>query len=40
VIPTIYTLLMRKVHMADEDEVIVPVTAGGSGPITAPHKEL
>ncbi|HXF17142.1 MAG TPA: efflux RND transporter permease subunit, partial [Burkholderiales bacterium] len=40
VIPTIYTLLMRKVHMADEEEVIVPLTAGGSGPITAPHKEL
>jgi len=40
VIPTIYTLLMRKVHMEEEEVVIVPVTAGGSGPITAPHKEL
>jgi multidrug efflux pump len=40
VIPTIYTLLMRKVHMADAGETGVPLTAGGSGPITAPHKEL
>jgi multidrug efflux pump len=39
VIPTIYTLLMRKVHLADA-EVSVPLTAGGSGPITAPHQEM
>jgi multidrug efflux pump len=40
VIPTIYTLLMRKVHMAEADEIGVPLTAGGGGPVTAPHKEL
>jgi multidrug efflux pump len=40
VIPTIYTVMMRRVHMADEDEVAIPVTAGGGGAIAAPHKEL
>jgi len=40
VIPTIYTVMMRRVHMADEDEVASPVTAGGGGAITAPHREL
>ena len=40
VIPTIYTLLMRKVHMADADETGIPLTAGGGGPMTAPHQEL
>jgi multidrug efflux pump len=39
VIPTIYTLLMRKVHMAS-DEADMLIAAGGSGPVTAPHKEL
>jgi len=39
VIPTIYTVLMRKVHMAS-DETDMLIAAGGSGPVTAPHKEL
>ncbi len=39
VIPTIYTLLMRKVHMAS-DEADMLVAAGGSGPVTAPHEKL
>ena len=39
VIPTIYTLLMRKVHMA-ADEADMLVAAGGSGPVTAPHEKL
>jgi len=38
VIPTIYTVLMRKVHTVS-DEIDLPV-AGGGGPVTAPHKEL
>jgi len=40
VIPTIYSLLMRRVHLADADETDVPLTAGGGGPVTAPHREL
>jgi multidrug efflux pump len=40
VIPTIYTVLMRTVHMAEVDESDMPITAGGGGPITAPHREL
>jgi len=32
--------MMRRVHMADEDEVAIPVTAGGAGAIAAPHREL
>ncbi|HWB44074.1 MAG TPA: efflux RND transporter permease subunit, partial [Hyphomicrobiaceae bacterium] len=40
VIPTIYSLLVRKVHMiAGDEEVVLPVS-GGSGAITSPHKEL
>jgi multidrug efflux pump len=39
VIPTIYTLLIRKVHMvSDESDMLI--AAGGSGAVTAPHKEL
>jgi multidrug efflux pump len=40
VIPTIYTIFVRSVHLADADEIAVPLTAGGGGPITAPHKEM
>jgi multidrug efflux pump len=40
VIPTIYSLLMRRVHLADADETDIPLTAGGGGPVTAPHREL
>ncbi len=39
VIPAIYTVLMRSVHMIEEDDPI-PVIAGGSGAMAAPHKEL
>ena len=39
VIPTIYTLLMRRVHMAS-DEADMLIAAGGSGPVTAPHEKL
>jgi multidrug efflux pump len=40
VIPTIYSVLMRKVHMAVSDEEVVLPVSGGSGAITSPHKEL
>jgi multidrug efflux pump len=40
VIPTIYTVVMRTVHLADSEVPAVPLTAGGGGPITAPHREL
>jgi multidrug efflux pump len=41
VIPTIYSVLMRNVHMeeVDDDLPVMPVS-GGSGAISAPHKEL
>ncbi|HEX4985518.1 MAG TPA: efflux RND transporter permease subunit [Burkholderiales bacterium] len=40
VIPTIYSIFVRKVHMASaEEEVALPVV-GGSGAMSAPHKEL
>ena len=39
VIPTIYTVLMRSVHMVEDDEAI-PAIAGGAGAMSAPHKEL
>ncbi|HVY08217.1 MAG TPA: efflux RND transporter permease subunit [Burkholderiales bacterium] len=39
VIPTIYSLFVRKVHtIADEEDAVL--APGGSGPVTAPHKEL
>ncbi|HYJ17845.1 MAG TPA: efflux RND transporter permease subunit [Burkholderiales bacterium] len=40
VIPTIYTVLMRKVHMDEADDDVVTPVGGGSGAIHAPHKEL
>ncbi len=40
VIPTAYTLLVRRVRIVGEEEGMVPATAGGSGAITVPHKEL
>ena len=40
VIPTIYSLLMRSVHMDEVDEEAVTPVGGGSGAIHAPHKEL
>jgi len=40
VIPTAYTLIVRKVHLEGEEEGMVPATAGGSGAITVPLKEM
>jgi multidrug efflux pump len=40
VIPTAYTLIVRKVRVVDEEEGLVPATAGASGVITVPLKEL
>ncbi|HEX7810665.1 MAG TPA: efflux RND transporter permease subunit [Burkholderiales bacterium] len=40
VIPTIYSVLMRKVHMEEEGDGVVAPVGGGSGAIHAPHKEL
>jgi multidrug efflux pump len=40
VIPTIYSVLMRKVHMEEEGDGMVTPVGGGSGAIHAPHKEL
>jgi hypothetical protein len=34
-----YTVLMRSVHMAEEDESGT-VVAGGAGAMSAPHKDL
>ena len=39
VIPVMYTVLMRSVHMAEEDESGT-VVAGGAGAMSAPHKDL
>jgi multidrug efflux pump len=40
VIPTMYSLLVRKVHRLPTDEEMGMVTPGGAGAIHAPHKEL
>ena len=40
VIPTAYTLLVRRVRVVGEEEGMMPAVAGGSGSITVPHTEM
>jgi multidrug efflux pump len=40
VIPTAYTLIVRRMRIVRDEEGLVPATAGGSGAITVPLKEL
>ena len=39
VIPTVYTLLVRRVRVIGEEDM-TPAVAGGGGPVTAPHEKL
>ena len=39
-IPAFYTLIVRKVHMLPEETEMAMTAAGGSGAISAPHREL
>ncbi len=39
-IPAFYTLIVRKVHMLPEETEMEMAAAGGSGAISAPHREL